>query len=170
MYNSVSIALFTTAAVLVIGTLGSFALARITFRGSRTIQSLTLFTYIIPSSFLSIPFFKLMADYDLIGSKLSVILVMITFASPYAVWILWDYGKTIPPGSRRGGGDRQEPVPWPSSSGFATADPAPWWPSAYAFCTPGTSTRVLFYRKTHITIPTWPWGTFIIPTTPGTPE
>jgi len=97
MYNSVSIALLTTAAVLVIGTLGSFALARITFRGSRTIQSLTLFTYIIPSSFLSIPFFKMMADCDLIGSKLSVILVMITFASPYAVWILWDYGKSIPP-------------------------------------------------------------------------
>jgi multiple sugar transport system permease protein len=97
LYNSVSIALLTTLAVLVVGTLGSFALARIRFRGSRAIQSMTLFTYIIPSSFLSIPFFKLMADYDLIGSKLSVVLVMITFASPYAVWILWDYGKTIPP-------------------------------------------------------------------------
>ncbi|HSB82348.1 MAG TPA: carbohydrate ABC transporter permease [Candidatus Methylomirabilis sp.] len=96
LYNSVSIALMTTAAVLVVGTLGSFALARIRFRGSRAIQSMTLFTYIIPSSFLSIPFFKLMADYDLIGTQLSVILTMITFASPYAVWILWDYGKTVP--------------------------------------------------------------------------
>jgi len=96
LYNSVAIALLTTAAVLVVGTLGSFALARIRFRGSRFISGMTLFTYIIPSSFLSIPFFKLMADYDLIGTKLSVILVMITFASPYAVWILWDYGKTVP--------------------------------------------------------------------------
>jgi len=26
-----------------------------------------------------------------------VILAMITFTSPYAVWILWDYGKTVPP-------------------------------------------------------------------------
>jgi len=96
LYNSVAIALLTTAAVLIVGTLGSFALARIRFRGSRFISGMTLFTYIIPSSFLSIPFFKLMADYDLIGTKLSVILVMITFASPYAVWILWDYGKTVP--------------------------------------------------------------------------
>jgi multiple sugar transport system permease protein len=97
LYNSVGIAMMTTAAVLIIGTLGSFALARIRFRGTRLISSMTLFTYIIPSSFLSIPFFKLMADLNLLGTKLSVILVMITFTSPYAVWILWDYGKTVPP-------------------------------------------------------------------------
>ena len=97
LYNSVIIALLTTAAVVVVGALGSFALARINFRGSRLISSMTLFTYIIPASFLSIPFFKLMADYDLLDTKLSVILAMITFASPYAVWILWDYGKTVPP-------------------------------------------------------------------------
>jgi multiple sugar transport system permease protein len=96
LYNSVGIAMMTTAAVLIIGTLGSFALARIRFRGTRLISSMTLFTYIIPSSFLSIPFFKLMADLNLLGTKLSVILVMITFTSPYAVWILWDYGKTVP--------------------------------------------------------------------------
>jgi len=97
LYNSVGIALLTTVAVLIVGTLGSFALARIQFRGSRLISSMTLFTYIIPSSFLSIPFFKLMADYNLLGTKLSVVLAMITFASPYALWILWDYGKTVPP-------------------------------------------------------------------------
>jgi multiple sugar transport system permease protein len=97
LYNSVVIALLTTAAVVIVGTLGSFALARIRFRGSQIISSMTLFTYIIPASFLSIPFFKLMADYDLLGTKLSVILAMITFTSPYAVWILWDYGKTVPP-------------------------------------------------------------------------
>ena len=97
LYNSVIIALMTTAAVLIVGSLGSFALARIRFRGSRLISSMTLFTYIIPSSFLSIPFFKLMADFNLLGLKISVVLAMITFASPYAVWILWDYGRTVPP-------------------------------------------------------------------------
>jgi multiple sugar transport system permease protein len=96
LYNSVGIALLTTVAVLIVGALGSFALARIKFRGSRLISSMTLFTYIIPASFLSIPLFKLMADFNLLGSKLSVVLAMITFTSPYAVWILWDYGKTLP--------------------------------------------------------------------------
>lgn len=96
LYNSVGIALLTTVAVLIVGSLGSFALARIKFRGSRLISSMTLFTYIIPASFLSIPLFKLMADFNLLGTKLSVVLAMITFTSPYAVWILWDYGKTVP--------------------------------------------------------------------------
>jgi multiple sugar transport system permease protein len=97
LYNSLAIGLVTTATVVVVGALGSFALARIHFRGSHVISSMALFTYIIPSSFLSIPFFKLMADYDLLGTKASVVLAMITFTSPYAVWILWDYGKTVPP-------------------------------------------------------------------------
>ena len=26
---------------------------------------------------------------------------MTTFASPYALWVLWDYSKTIPPRSTR---------------------------------------------------------------------
>jgi multiple sugar transport system permease protein len=90
------IGLGTTAIVLVVGATGSFALARLRFRGSRAISSMALFTYIIPSSFLSIPFFKLMADYELLNTKTALILAMITFTSPYAVWILWDYGKTVP--------------------------------------------------------------------------
>lgn len=52
-YNSLAIGLMTT---VVVGSLGSIALAQIRFRGSRIISSMTLFTYIIPSSFLSIPF------------------------------------------------------------------------------------------------------------------
>jgi multiple sugar transport system permease protein len=58
---------------------------------------MTLFTYIIPASFLSIPFFKIMADYDLLDTYWALIAAMTTFASPYALWVLWDYSKTIPP-------------------------------------------------------------------------
>ena len=58
---------------------------------------LTLFTYVIPSSFLSIPFFRMMADYDLIDTKLALVLAMVTFASPYALWVLSDYARSLPP-------------------------------------------------------------------------
>jgi multiple sugar transport system permease protein len=58
---------------------------------------MTLFTYIIPASFLSIPFFKIMGDYDLLDTYWALIAAMTTFASPYALWVLWDYSKTIPP-------------------------------------------------------------------------
>jgi multiple sugar transport system permease protein len=97
MGNSVVVAAVTMVGVLVVAALGSFALGRIRFGLGRTISGMALFTYIIPSSFLSIPFFKIMGDYDLLDSYWSVILAMITFASPYAMWVLWDYAKTIPP-------------------------------------------------------------------------
>jgi multiple sugar transport system permease protein len=97
MGNSVLVAAITMVGVLVVAALGSFALGRIRFGLGRVVSGMALFTYIIPSSFLSIPFFKIMGDYDLLDSYWSVILAMITFASPYAMWVLWDYAKTIPP-------------------------------------------------------------------------
>jgi multiple sugar transport system permease protein len=95
--NSLFVSGVTMAAVLGVSALGSFALGRIRFGLSRVISSMTLFTYIIPASFLSIPFFKIMADYDLLDTYWALILAMTTFAAPYALWVLWDYAKTIPP-------------------------------------------------------------------------
>ncbi len=97
MTNSVVVAGVTMVAVLVVAALGSFALGRIRFGLGRAVSGMTLFTYIIPSSFLSIPFFKIMGDYDLLDTYWAVILAMVTFASPYALWVLWDYARTIPP-------------------------------------------------------------------------
>ena len=95
--TSLIVALWTMVAVMVIASLGSFAMARIHFRFRRFVSGLTLFTYIIPASFLSIPFFKMMADYDLLDTKLALVLAMVTFASPYALWVLSDYARTLPP-------------------------------------------------------------------------
>ncbi len=95
--TSLIVAIWTMATVMVVASLGSFAMARIHFRFRRFVSGLTLFTYIIPASFLSIPFFKMMADYDLLDTKLALVLAMVTFASPYALWVLSDYARTLPP-------------------------------------------------------------------------
>jgi multiple sugar transport system permease protein len=97
MANSVVVAAATMVVVLVVASLGSFALGRLRFGGARLISGMTLFTYIIPASFLSIPFFKIIGDYNLLDTYWAVIAAMTTFASPYALWVLWDYAKTIPP-------------------------------------------------------------------------
>ena len=59
--NSLVVALWAMALVAAVAALGSFAMARLHFRFRRFVSGLTLFTYVIPSSFLSIPFFKMMA-------------------------------------------------------------------------------------------------------------
>src|SRR6266702_325133 len=95
--NSLVVALWAMALVAAVAALGSFAMARLHYRFRRFVSGLTLFTYVIPSSFLAIPFFKMMADYDLIDTKLSLILAMVTFAAPYALWVLSDYARSLPP-------------------------------------------------------------------------
>jgi multiple sugar transport system permease protein len=95
--NSLIVSAATMVVVLMVSALGSFALGRIRFGLSRLVSGMTLFTYIIPASFLSIPFFKIVADFNLIDTYWALILAMVTFAAPYALWVLWDYAKTIPP-------------------------------------------------------------------------
>jgi len=95
--SSAIVAGWTMVSVAAVAALGSFALTRIRFRLARLISGLTLFTYIIPASFLAIPFFKLMADVNLIDTKLALVLAMVTFASPYALWVLSDYARSLPP-------------------------------------------------------------------------
>ena len=95
--TSLIVSLWTMVVVAAVAALGSFAMARMKFRFRRYVSGLTLFTYVIPSSFLAIPFFQMMGNYDLIDTKLALILAMVTFASPYALWVLSDYARSLPP-------------------------------------------------------------------------
>src|SRR3546814_6741893 len=63
MWNSLFIGVVTSAAVLAIGTMTSFAIGRIRIRGSSLLSSAALFTYVIPMSFLAIPFYRVMHSY-----------------------------------------------------------------------------------------------------------
>jgi len=56
----------------------------------------SLFTYMVPSSFIVIPFYSLMVKYGLVNSYLAVILAETTFATPYCIWVLSEFFKTIP--------------------------------------------------------------------------
>jgi multiple sugar transport system permease protein len=53
--NSLFVSGAVMVAVLVVAAMGSFALGRIRFGLGRLVSGMTLFTYIIPASFLSIP-------------------------------------------------------------------------------------------------------------------
>jgi multiple sugar transport system permease protein len=50
----------------------------------------------VPSSFIVIPFYGLMVKYGLVNSYWSVILAETTFATPYCIWVLSEFFKTVP--------------------------------------------------------------------------
>ena len=94
--NSVYIAAMVTLLVLLIGSLTSFSIARMRIRNGWIITNAALLTYVIPASFLAIPFYLIMNRYGLNNNPWSVIAVLVTFATPYAIFIFQEYGRSIP--------------------------------------------------------------------------
>ena len=96
MGNSLYIGVATSVLTLLIGTLTSFVIGRLRIRGGWVVSNAALLTYVIPMSFLAIPFYRVMQNYGLGDNLWAVILVEVTFATPYAIFIFTEYGSSIP--------------------------------------------------------------------------
>lgn len=91
--NSVLTAAGTAILVLAIGTLASYGIGRLRPRWGPWVSNAALATYAIPLSFVSIPLYKVMAVYGLLGSQWSLVLAMTAFASPYAMWVFSQHSE-----------------------------------------------------------------------------
>ncbi len=94
--NSLMIALAVGAITLIVSTLAAFAISRLRVRGGRTVLNMALFTYFIPAAFLAVPMYKTMANYGLLNNRWSLILAMVTIASPYCIWVLKQASDKLP--------------------------------------------------------------------------
>ncbi len=94
--NSFYVALMTTLLTVLIGSLASFTVGRMHLPQGWLLSNAALMTYVIPASFLAIPFYRIMQVYGLGNNLWSVIAAMVTFATPYAIFIFSQYGKSIP--------------------------------------------------------------------------
>ncbi|MCW8197425.1 carbohydrate ABC transporter permease [Verminephrobacter aporrectodeae subsp. tuberculatae] len=96
MGNSLFIAVAAGAITLIVATGAAFAISRLKVRGGRSIMNLALLTYFIPAAFLAVPMYKTMGNYGLLNSQWSLILAMVTIASPYAIWVLKQASDKLP--------------------------------------------------------------------------
>jgi len=94
--NSVLLAIGTTAAVVVIATLGAHSLVRFTYPGRRFLAQAVLFTYLLPSVVLIIPLYMLMVWLGIANSLFSLMLAYTSFALPFALWLLRSFMASIP--------------------------------------------------------------------------
>jgi multiple sugar transport system permease protein len=94
--NSLMIAVAVGAITLAIATCAAFAISRLKVRGGRTVLNMALFTYFIPAAFLAVPMYKTMATYGLLNNRWSLILAMVTIASPYCIWVLKQASDKLP--------------------------------------------------------------------------
>jgi len=96
LWNSVVIAAATGALTLLIATAAAFAISRLKIRGGRAVMNLALLTYFIPAAFLAVPMYRTMGTYGLLNNQWSLILAMVTIATPYAIWVLKQSSDNLP--------------------------------------------------------------------------
>jgi multiple sugar transport system permease protein len=94
--NSLYIGAMVTFFALLIGSLTSFAIGRMRIRHGWLVSNAALLTYVIPASFLAIPFYRIMQSYGLSNNPWSVIAALVAFATPYAIFVFQEYGRSIP--------------------------------------------------------------------------
>ncbi len=94
--NSFFVGVMVMFLTLLIGSLASFTIGRMRLRHSWLLTNAALMTYVIPASFLAISFYRIMQIYGLENQLMAVVAALVTFATPYAIFIFSQYGKSIP--------------------------------------------------------------------------
>ena len=98
LLNSFLVAFFTMVFTVIIASLAAYSIYRLNFPGRAIISKLILLTYAFPSILLLIPFYIMLSTMHpkLIDTLWGLVIVNVTFASPFAVWMLKAFFQSIP--------------------------------------------------------------------------
>lgn len=99
--NSFLVASFTTALALALGAPAAYALARLSVPKSGIVVLLVLATQMLPAIAIAIPLFIVISRLGLIDTRLSLIIVYLSFNLPIVIWILRGFFLGIPAGLER---------------------------------------------------------------------
>jgi multiple sugar transport system permease protein len=96
--NSIVIAFFSSAAVLVLGSMAGYALARFVFRRwkNNDIAVWILSNRMFPPVAILIPYFLIMRTLRLLDNPLSIIMAHTILNLPLGVWLMIDFFKDLP--------------------------------------------------------------------------
>ena len=94
--NSLYMGGMVTFLTLLFGSMTSFSIGRMRIRHGWLVSNCALLTYVIPASFLAIPFYRIMQNYGLANNLWSVIAALVAFATPYAIFVFQEYARSIP--------------------------------------------------------------------------
>jgi multiple sugar transport system permease protein len=96
MLNSIKIASAVTIICILVGSLAAYTLVRIPFRFNHPIQLGIIATRMIPEVSLVLPLFIIASSLQLINKPIVLIITYMSFALPYAIWLMAAYFQTVP--------------------------------------------------------------------------
>jgi multiple sugar transport system permease protein len=95
-YNTMLVAVVSTAISLVFGIMLAYPLARMKFPGAALIAFAVAATYLVPQPLLFIPMADIINRLGLGDTLTAVILTYPTMLVPFCAWLLMGYFKTVP--------------------------------------------------------------------------
>jgi ABC-type glycerol-3-phosphate transport system permease component len=94
--NSFAIALGTTVLSLALAIPAAYSFGRYSFKGKGFLAITVLTTQMLPASLIVIPLYLAFLQYNLLESKLGVILAHASMTLPYSIWMLRGFFGSIP--------------------------------------------------------------------------
>jgi arabinogalactan oligomer/maltooligosaccharide transport system permease protein len=100
-WNSIAVALLTTAVGVFLAATAAYALSRYRFPGYRPALTSFLITQMFPAAILLVPIYNIVVNvpvfhFSLLNTKTALVLAYATVAVPFCVWMLKGYFDTIP--------------------------------------------------------------------------
>jgi multiple sugar transport system permease protein len=96
MLNSAILSISATVVTLIIATMAAYAFARLRFVLGKVLFYSVLATMIVPIFVVVVALFKLLADLQLIDTKIGLVLVLSATTTPLATWLLYNQVKEMP--------------------------------------------------------------------------
>jgi multiple sugar transport system permease protein len=96
LWNTMLIALASTAISLVCGVFAGYALSRLRFAFAGSLGTAIFITYLVPQTLLFIPLADIIRTFKIGDSPWALILTYPTFLIPFVTWLMMGYFKAIP--------------------------------------------------------------------------
>jgi multiple sugar transport system permease protein len=95
-YNTMLVAIVTTAVSVLLATMMAYPLARLRFPGAAVVAIGVAATYLVPQPLLFIPMADIINRMELGNTLTAVMLTYPTLLIPFSAWLLMGYFKSVP--------------------------------------------------------------------------
>lgn len=96
MLNSTIVALATMVITVVLSTMAAYGLYRLRIPGHDFLFKVILVTYAFPGILVLVPLYDMLTKIGIIDTRQALMVVNVTFAAPFAVWMLQAFFRSVP--------------------------------------------------------------------------
>ena len=96
LLNSLIVSFSSMIISVILSLLAAYGLHKLKFYGNQLVEQSLLVTYAFPGVILLIPMYLMLSKIGFLNTYFALIIINVTFASPFAVWMLKAFFRMIP--------------------------------------------------------------------------